>query len=319
MALRTPPSWLQNGSHPAENDRLTTKAIWQTTGIINSTDLQITQNGGGNMSVNVSSGWAAIVGTTQANMGTYMAYNDASTNLTITTASSSNPRIDLVVITINDAYYTGTLNTVAFQVIAGTPAASPTVPATPANSLALGQIAVGTSVTSILTANITNYGTQATSPFGNVSTTGTQTLTNKTLTSPVINGGSVTALLESANTVASAATGTINFDVITSSVWYYTTSASANFTLNFRGNSGTTLNTLLANNQAVTCVFINTNGATPYYASAITIDGTSVTPKWQTGTAPTAGNASALDVYSYTIYKTASATYTILASQTKFA
>lgn len=165
MALRTPPSWLQNGSHPAENDRLTTKAIWQTTGIVNPTDLQITQNGGGNMSVNVSSGWAAIVGTTQANMGTYMAYNDASTNLTIATASSSNPRIDLVVITINDAYYTGSLNNVSFQVIAGTPAASPTVPATPANSLALGQIAVGTSVTSILTANITNYGVLATSPF----------------------------------------------------------------------------------------------------------------------------------------------------------
>ena len=165
MALRTPPSWLQNGSHPAENDRLTTKAIWQTTGIINSTDLQITQNGGGNMSVNVSSGWAAIVGTTQANMGVYMAYNDASTNLTIATASPSNPRIDLVVITINDAYYTGSLNNVSFQVIAGTPAASPTVPATPANSLALGQIAVGTSVTSILTANITNYGVLATSPF----------------------------------------------------------------------------------------------------------------------------------------------------------
>jgi hypothetical protein len=187
MAFRTPPSWLQNGSHPAENDRLTTKAIWQTTGIVNSTDLQITQNGGGNMSVNVSSGYAAIVGTTQTDMGTYIAYNDASTNLVVTTASSSNPRIDLVVVTISDAYYTGALNTVAFSVIAGTPAASPSVPATPANSLALGQIAVGTSVTSILTANITNYGTLATSPFGNVTTTGTQTLTNKTLTSPVIN------------------------------------------------------------------------------------------------------------------------------------
>ena len=181
MALRTPPSWLQNGSHPAENDRLTTQAIWKTTGIINATDLQITQNGGGNMSVNVSSGYAAIVGTTQTNMGTYMCYNDASTNLTISTSSPSNPRIDLVVVTINDAYYTGTLNNVSFQVIAGTPAASPTVPATPANSLALGQIAVGTSVTSILTANITNYGTLATSSFGNVSTTGTQTLTNKSL------------------------------------------------------------------------------------------------------------------------------------------
>lgn len=198
MALRTPPSWLQNGSHPAENDRLTTQAIWKTSGLVNATDLQITQNGGGNMSVNVSSGWAAIVGTTQSNMGTYMAYNDASTNLTISTASPSNPRIDLIVITINDAYYTGTLNNVSFQVIAGTPAASPTVPATPANSIALGQIAVGTSVTSILTANITNYGTLATSPFGNVSTTGTQTLTNKSLsdtTTNIINASDATKKL----------------------------------------------------------------------------------------------------------------------------
>jgi len=177
---------------------------------------------------------------------------------------------------------------------------------------------VGTTDTQTLTNKDLTSGTN-TFPATLVTTTGTQTLTNKTLTSPVINGGVVTSLLEGANTVASAATGTINFDVITSSVWYYTTSASANFTLNFRGNSGTTLNTLLANNQSVTCVFLNTNGATPYYASAITIDGTSVTPKWQGGTAPTAGNASAIDAYSYTIYKTASATYTIFASQTKFA
>ena len=202
MALRTPPSWLQNGSHPAENDRLTTQAIWKTTGLVNSTDLQITQNGGGNMSVNVSSGYCAIVGTTQSNMGTYMAYNDASTNLTISTASGSNPRIDLIVVTISDAYYTGTLNTVSFQVIAGTPAASPTVPATPANSLALGQIAVGTGVTSILTANITNYGTLATYPFqGSVTLTNTVTLTNKTLTSPVIN----TPLISSTYTAKTAA------------------------------------------------------------------------------------------------------------------
>ena len=319
MALRTPPSWLQNGSHPAENDRLTTQALYATTGIIGSTSLAVTQNGTPNMSVNIAVGWAAIVGTSTTTQGTYVSYNDAVVNAAIATAPSSNSRIDLVCLTVNDAYYSGSTNNVVVNVVTGTVAASPVAPSTPANSIALAQVLVGTSVTSIITANITDVRVQTTTNLPVVSLTGTQTLTNKTLTSPVINGGSVTALLESANTVASAATGTINFDVITSSVWYYTTSASANFTLNFRGNSGTTLNTLLANNQAVTCVFINTNGATPYYASAITIDGTSVTPKWQGGTAPTAGNASALDVYSYTIYKTASATYTILASQTKFA
>lgn len=129
----------------------------------------------------------------------------------------------------------------------------------------------------------------------------------------------VTGLLEVANVVASAATGTINVDCITSTVWYYTTSASANFTLNFRGSSGTSLNTLLATGQAVTVVFLNTNGATPYYPSTIQIDTVGVTPKWQGGTAPTGGNASAIDAWVFTIVKTASATYTVLGSQTKFA
>ena len=319
MALRTPPSWLQNGSHPAENDRLTTQALYATTGIIGSTSLAVTQNGTPNMSVNIAAGWAAIVGTSTTTQGTYVSYNDAVLNAAIATAPATNSRIDLVCLTVNDAYYSGSTNNIVVNVVTGTAAASPVAPSTPANSIALAQVLVGTSVTSILTANITDVRVQTTTNLPVVSLTGTQTLTNKTLTSPVINGGVVTSLLEGANTVASAATGTINFDVITSSVWYYTTSASANFTLNFRGNSGTTLNTLLANNQSVTCVFLNTNGATPYYASAITIDGTSVTPKWQGGIAPTAGNASAIDAYSYTIYKTASATYTIFASQTKFA
>jgi hypothetical protein len=313
MALRTPPSWLQNGSHPAENDRLTTQAIWKTSGIVNATDLQISQNGGGNMSVNVSSGWAAIVGTTQTNMGTYMAYNDASTNLLISTANPSNPRIDLICVTVSDAFYTGTLNQVAFQVVAGTAAASPAVPATPTNSLAIGQIAVGAGVTSIITANITNYGTVAGSPF--VTATGSATLTNKTLASD-----SFTGPIENSTVSATAATGTINFDCVTQGVLYYTTNASANFTLNFRGNSTTTLNSLLAVGQAISVVFLNTNGATPYYASAFQIDGTSVTPKWVGGTAPSAGNASAIDSYSFTIVKTAASTYTVLAGgATKFA
>ena len=142
----------------------------------------------------------------------------------------------------------------------------------------------------------------------------TDTLTNKTLVSD-----SLTGILENANIVAAAATGTINVDAITSTVWIYTTNASANFTLNFRGNSGTTLNTLLATNQAITVVFLNTNGATPYYPNVIQIDGTGVTPKWQGGTAPSSGNASAIDAYVFTILKTASATYTVLGAQTKFA
>jgi hypothetical protein len=66
-------------------------------------------------------------------------------------------------------------------------------------------------------------------------------------------------------------------------------------------------------------VWLNTNGTTAYYPNVIQVDGSSVTPKWQGGTAPTAGNASSIDAYVFTIIKTASATFTVLASQTKFA
>lgn len=131
----------------------------------------------------------------------------------------------------------------------------------------------------------------------------------------------INAPLEVTNVSATAATGTINVEVGSlGSVWYYTSNASANFTLNFRKSSTVSLSTLLAVGQSITIVFLNTNGATAYYPTAFQIDGSAVTPKWQGGTAPSAGNASAIDAYSFTIIKTAATpTYTILASQTKFA
>jgi hypothetical protein len=156
MTLRTPPSWLQNGSHPAENDRLTTQALWATTGIINSSSLAVTQNSPVGMSVIIAGGWAAIVGTTQANMGTYVGYNDAPTVVAITTANPTNPRIDLICMTVQDAYYTGASNNVIFQVVAGTPAGSPVVPSVPANSIALAEVAVAAGALSITTGNITD-------------------------------------------------------------------------------------------------------------------------------------------------------------------
>jgi len=156
MTVRTPPSWLQNGSHPAENDRLTTQALWATTGIINSASLLVHQNTPAGLSVVVDSGWAAIVGTTQANMGTYVTYNDASLVLSLNTADPTNPRIDLVCATVNDAYYTGSLNNVIIQVVAGTPAGSPVAPSLPANSITLATVAVGAGATAITNANITD-------------------------------------------------------------------------------------------------------------------------------------------------------------------
>jgi len=152
-------------------------------------------------------------------------------------------------------------------------------------------------------------------------TTG-QTLTNKTLTSPVINtatfkDGVVKGLEEDVNVVASAATGTINFDVDIASVWYYTSDATANHTLNFRYSSSVSLNTALAVGDAITLVWLNTNGATAYYPNVIQIDGNAVTPK--VPAAISSGNASSIDAYSFTIIKTASATFTVLETQQKFA
>jgi len=155
--------------------------------------------------------------------------------------------------------------------------------------------------------------------------TGTQTLTNKTLTAPTLTSprvdyGTVRGLEEDVNVVASAATGTIAFDLLTASIWFYTSNATANHTLNIRGDGSNTLNSILPVGDAVTVVWMNTNGATPYYPNVIQIDGSTATVRWQGGTAPSAGNASSIDVYTFTIIKTAATpTYTVLGSQTKFA
>lgn len=128
-------------------------------------------------------------------------------------------------------------------------------------------------------------------------------------------------ILETATVSATPATGTINYDLTTQSVVYYTSNATANWTLNFRGSSGTTLDSILGTGQSITAVFMVTQGATAYYNSAVQIDGTTtgVTTKWQGGSAPTFGLVSSVNVYTYSIIKTASATYTVLASVVNFA
>jgi hypothetical protein len=123
---------------------------------------------------------------------------------------------------------------------------------------------------------------------------------------------------EVATVSATAATGTIAYDVTTQSVLYYTSNASANWTVNFRGSSGTSLNTLMGTGESITVAFLVTQGATAYYNSAVQVDGASVTPKYQGGTAWTAGNASSIDAYTYTIVKTGSAAFTVFAAQTQF-
>jgi hypothetical protein len=125
-------------------------------------------------------------------------------------------------------------------------------------------------------------------------------------------------IIETVTVSATAATGTINYDITTQSVLYYTSNASANWTVNFRGSSGTSLNTVMATGESMSATFMVTQGATPYFNNALQVDGSSVTPRWQGGTAPTSGNASSIDVYTYVIIKTGNAAFTVLASQTQF-
>ena len=127
-------------------------------------------------------------------------------------------------------------------------------------------------------------------------------------------------IAEPANVVGSAPSSTTNFYVNSGAVQLYTTNAANNWTINFAFSSGTTLNTAMSVGDSISCTMLATQGTTAYYNSAITIDGTSsgVTVYWQGGTAPTKGNASGIDSYTYVIIKTASATYTVLATQTQF-
>jgi hypothetical protein len=180
---------------------------------------------------------------------------------------------------------------------------------------ALQVVAPGTSG-NVLTSNGTTWTSAAgLSLSGDNTWTGTQTFSGTSSKLAMV----LSDAAETTTVSATAATGTINFDVTTQSVLYYTSNASANWTLNVRASSGTTLNTVMATGQSVTIAFIVTNGATAYRQTGFQIDGTSVTPKWQGGTAPAAGNASSLDAYVITIIKTGSATFTALASQTRFA
>jgi len=136
-----------------------------------------------------------------------------------------------------------------------------------------------------------------------------------TVNTPVLN---LTNTGEVTTVSATAATGTIQYDVITQSVLFYTSNASGNWTLNIRGSSTVSLNSFMTTGQSISIAFLVTQGATAYYNSALQIDGASVTPKWQGGTAPTSGNASGVDIYTYTVVKVGSASYNVFASQTQF-
>lgn len=177
-----------------------------------------------------------------------------------------------------------------------------------------------TTLTGVLKGNGTSAFTAATAGTDYVAPGTATTFTAKQTFngSTSVGAANFVNVIEPITVSATAATGTINYDVTTQSVLYYTSNASANWTVNFRGSSGTSLNTLMATGESITVAFLVTQGSTAYYNNAVQVDGSSVTPKYQGGTAWTAGNASGIDAYTYTIIKTGSAAFTVLTSQTQF-
>jgi hypothetical protein len=146
-----------------------------------------------------------------------------------------------------------------------------------------------------------------------------RTVAGMNLKAPLVSSIAEPALIDSTTVAGTAPNATVNINVGVQSIVYLTTSAGANWTVNFRGSNGTPLNLFMVTGQVVTIALMATQGATAYYNSAITIDGASITPKYQGGNAWTAGNASGVDIYTYTIVKTGNSAFTVFTSQTQFA
>jgi len=160
------------------------------------------------------------------------------------------------------------------------------------------------------------------------------TLTTRTLTAPDADGviatreyiataplsiGNLVTAGEKTTVSAIASASTIQYDILTQSILYYTTNATGNWTLNIRGNGSTTLDSVMAIGETRTITFLSAQGSTAYYQTGLTIDGSAVTPRWQNGVTPTSGNTTGLDIYVLSIIKTAANTFTVLESLTKFA
>lgn len=132
-------------------------------GVVGAGALAVTERGAGpNMSVDVAAGVAWVRGDDADLQPVYRCVNDGTVNLAIAAADNTNERIDLVVAEVRDATFSGVSNDWRLRVITGTPAGSPTPPALPSNAIALAEISVPASDTTIANGQITDLRGQAT-------------------------------------------------------------------------------------------------------------------------------------------------------------
>lgn len=197
-----------------------------------------------------------------------------------------------------------------------------------ANAVALGSQTTGNYVASLVAgtgvtlSNNSGEGATPTVAIGQgVGTLDSPTFEAMTANTTLTSSGLLVAssVKESITISATASTGTINLNARTQPTLFYTVDATANWTINVRGTASISMNTMLGIGEMATVTFLATNGATAYRPTVFQVDGAAVTPKWQGGNAPTAGNVNSIDAYTFTVIKTANATFTMLASQTKFA
>jgi hypothetical protein len=149
-------------------------------------------------------------------------------------------------------------------------------------------------------------------------------LDNAVINTATFNGGTAFNLIldapeENFVTTATASGGTVTVDAKLQGITYSTGTATSNFIIDVRGDGTATLSSILNVNDAITHTYMSTNGTTAYAGTAVRIDGTAVTTLWQGGSAPTTGNASSVDAYTITVFKTtATPTYVVFGSQTQF-
>lgn len=173
-------------------------------------------------------------------------------------------------------------------------------------------------LSSTMATNLATLSSNVQTVSSNVLAAHTYTTKQTFLGSTTSFGSTFYAGTEALTVTSAVATGVVNFDLTTQGILYTTANAGAAWIVNFRSNTTTSLNSLMSTGESISAIYMVTQGATAFFNTSVTIDGTAVTPRWQGGAAPTAGNTSSIDVYAYTIIKTASSTYTVLASQTQF-
>lgn len=185
---------------------------------------------------------------------------------------------------------------------------------TGANVTTTGNVTSANVVTGNITA--TNTITSTNLVTGNITTTSNVTTANLTFTG-TITGGQIAYMFEKANVIAAAPPANTDFDLLSTTIQYWTSNATTNITANIRGNATTPLSSLLAIGQSSTIAMMVPQ-ATAYYVSGVKIDNTSITPIWQGSTALSAGNANSIDVYTFTIIRTGASTYRVFSSRTQY-